>query len=197
LVSAPSLDYLGDLVSNSDKIGGVAFLWDWAPIWAGLFLLVIDFVFVNALMYFPERRFHRPRWKSFAFGDSICLPLYGACAVYALRDMTPGHTFYQQAWWHWMLFLFFCAASILIEVMQVKAGVYTMRQELSPAKLWHTAIFPVMAYFVASSGIPLLLEHPRSWGFLGCLVAIAGFVATLVWDQAWAKKNPELARATH
>jgi hypothetical protein len=65
-----------------------------------------------------------------------------------------------------------------MEVRGVTGGQYTIGQEFSPSKLWHTCIFAVVAYWTATSIIPIFLfVHRPWWAMVLVVVAISGFIA--------------------
>lgn len=83
------------------------------------------------------------------------------------------------------------AASILMEFGEMKRGTYTINQELSPSKIWHTLIFGAMAYWMVTVGAGALVviwTDASSMGALATtallLLPIAAYFAAIYVDMA-------------
>ncbi|HEY4501754.1 MAG TPA: hypothetical protein VJJ20_01645 [Candidatus Paceibacterota bacterium] len=167
----------------SEKIGGLPLLswvFDHGPIWAGVIVLIADFGIICALMYAegipPTQRTH---YKTFLWNDTIFIPLYMAMTVVILQDAPKYVGFYTSWSWHALLLAFGFATSVYLEHTAItgEERQYTISQELSPSKLWHTFIFGIVFYWILSVFIPLLMEaflRPQMWHLL-VLVAAVGF----------------------
>ena len=171
-------------MSVSEKFGALPFLsfvWDHGPIAAAFIVLLADFGIVFALMALeaisPEAPmpWKRTHYYSFLWGDTIFLPLYAAGVVFVLRNAQPLDGFYTSQFWHLALLAGGFALSIFIEVGALKNGQYTMSQEFSPSKLYHTFIFGVMFYWIASTLIPVIVVHRPVWAVALAMLGIAGF----------------------
>jgi len=164
----------------SEKIGSLSwlsFVWDHGPVTAALIVFAIDFGAICLLMCLegmaPQ---NRTLYKAMLLGDSIFLPLYAAAVVMILEGSSELSGFYTASWWHWSLLLLGFIVSIAMEVGAVKGGQYTMSQELSPSKLWHTFIFGIIFYWLASTIIPVVVVHRSAGGMLLLVISIVGFV---------------------
>ncbi len=145
----------------SEKIGalsGLGWIFDHSPWFAVIMTIVADFGVICALMYAegisPTQRAH---YKTFLWNDTIFIPLYMGVAVVVLQGHPGFSGWYTSTWWHVLLLALGFAISIALEVGAVKGGQYTISQELSPSKLWHTFIFGIVFYWLASTIIPVVL----------------------------------------
>lgn len=177
-------------MSISAKYGGLPWLswvFDYGPLSAAVIVIVADFLIIAALMVaegIPP--WQRSLYKAFLWNDTIFIPLYAVMVVIVLRESQSLAGFYTSEWWHWSLLTVGVTASLLLEIGAVKSGQFTLSQELSPSKLWHTFIFGVVAYWLASTVIPVLVVVFRDgrWGEFGVvLVAMVGFVVTNYLDS--------------
>jgi hypothetical protein len=180
----------------SHKIGGLPVLssiFDHGPLGAALIMIVADFGLVCAFMLLegipPWQRSH---YKTFLWNDTIFIPLY-LYVVTALLERGAAHSgWYTSNYWHYALLCAGCAASIAIEVGAVKGGQYTLSQEFSPSKLWHTLIFGIVAYWILSTLVPAVLTayDRRDWfAYVLLLVAAAGFFYNSYLDAT--QRSPE------
>lgn len=164
----------------SEKIGGLPLLswvYDSGPIPAALIVLGADFGIICLLMLlegFPP--WQRQLYKTFAWNDTIFIPLYAAVAVVILQQTPQLDGFYTQTWWHVLLLILGFAFSFLMEWNALKVGQYTMSQELSPSKLWHTLIYGVMFYWLTSVLIPIFVVRRPTWAMAIVIITIVGFV---------------------
>lgn len=178
----------------SEKYGGLlglSSIYDGSPLRAALIMLFVDFGAICALMWLegipPWKRKH---YKTFLWNDTIWIPLYCGLVVVVLHDAEPLRGWYTQSWWHWLLLVGGVGASLNLERDALKSGQYTWSQELSPSKLWHTAIYGVIAYWLTSTIIPvsIVIVYGDRWAEgAALLVIVGGFVyntirdATLPW----------------
>ncbi len=184
---------------TADKFGGLPYLSAlWNHGWAGA--LFIMWVVDLGLVYFFELLEGVPPWKrpyyhAQLWGDLIFLPLYFACATLIFERAPPMSGFYTARWWHYSILALGIALSIIMEVGAVKGGQYTLSQELSPSKLWHTIIFPVVFYWIFSALVPVLVNF---WvvpaASAGIVVAATGFYIMnwLDWQDLTSKTNVHL-----
>src|SRR3989344_3151277 len=172
------------LVSN--KIGGlplISSIFDHGPSAAYGIAFIAGFGIVCMLMVLEGLSFrgvmpwNRPFYWAALWGDFVFLPLWVGMVTVVLERAAPMNGFYTSPWWHASLLIGGFIVSVSIEVGAVKAGQYTMSQEFSPSKLWHTFIFGIVFYWLASSFIPVIMEaflRPQMWHLL-VLVAAVGF----------------------
>ncbi len=170
----------------SEKFGGLAgldWIFDHGPWFAVIMTIIADFGIICALMHAegvpPWERRH---YKTFLWNDTVFIPLYMGVAVVVLSDHSGFSGWYTSTWWHVLLLALGFVISFALEVGALKSGQYTMSQELSPSKLWHSFIFGIVFYWLASSIIPVVLAvgtlQPASHAILMfalLTVSIVGF----------------------
>ncbi len=160
----------------SQRIGGlpyVAAVWDRGPLVAATAMLVVDFGLTCALMYIEGiPPWEREHYQTFLWNDTLIIPLYMAVVVLVLRGTPATTAFYTERWWHWLLLGSAFALSLLIEAYAVQIGQYTMSQELSPSKLWHTFIFGIVGYWLMSTLLPVMLTPKPRWAAACLLIAV-------------------------
>lgn len=172
---------------NSEKIGGpapLARIWDLTPEAAGMLIFVLDFGVTCLLMILEGRSpLHRQLYTTFVLGDAIYLPIYTIIAVVVIDHMPSwqvGRMWYTSPTWHRVVLLAAFAFSIGIELLAVRSGQYTMRQELSPSKLWHTIVF-VPVFYWAISSLPFVLHNsPPRWKTVTFCLLVLWIVAMKV-----------------
>lgn len=168
----------------STKIGGLPWLswvYDSGPWWAAIVMITADFVTIYYLMWLESlgggpAPWERSHYKTFLWNDTIFIPLFMAMAVVILQDAPKLDGWYTQPSWHVLLLVAGFTISIFLEVGALKNGQYTMEQELSPSKLWHTFIFGIVFYWLASVLIPILVVHQPAWALILASIGFAGFV---------------------
>ena len=145
---------------------------------------------------------NRPFYWAALWGDFVFLPLWVGMVTVVLERAAPMNGFYTSPWWHASLLIGGFIVSVSIEVGAVKAGQYTMSQEFSPSKLWHTFIFGIVFYWLASSFIPVILASwsnlaSAGWAVGGVIVGVLGFLAANSLDWRELKKDPRAKTDTH
>lgn len=176
-------------MSVSEKIGGLPILsevWNHGPIFAAVVMIVVDFGAICALMWLeglpPWKRQH---YKTFLWNDTVFIPLWMAMVVVILERSPPMAGWHTEAWWHWTALLGAFAVSTYLEIDALRNGQYTWSQELSPSKLWHTFIFGIVGYWLASTLVPILVARSSPdpvWAGLGVAVGICGFAYNMYRD---------------
>lgn len=154
----------------------------WGPLAAAGIMILGDFVTIIFLQWAVEGRFHVPQYWTFRFNDTLSIPLIIAGTAWLLRHWRPRHAPYTNHWYHAALLLGGFALSIFLESGAVKSGVYTMSQELSPSKLWHTFIFGVVAYWMVAAIVPALLSHRPTIAIVIFAVGWVGFGSMVALD---------------
>lgn len=169
-----------------ETFGGLeylSFLWDHGPIFAALAAFAIDFGIICCLMLIENiPPWKRDLYRAFLIGDSIFLPLYCGMVAVVLKDASVVHGFYTETWWHISWLAFFAGLSIVMEVLAVLNGQYTIWEELSPSKLYHTIIFPIVGYWIASTLIPVFMVASPHWAMGWLCFAIIGFIVSNLMD---------------
>ena len=162
----------------SQRIGGLPYLsaiWDHGPLVAAMAMLIVDFGIVCLLMLAEGHPpWHREHYKTFLWNDTIFIPLYLAVVVAVLKDAPPITGFHTERRWHYFLLAGAFVLSLLVETAAIHSGQYTIGQQLSPSKLWHTFVFGIVGYWLSSSLIPLLLAPKSRWAVACILIAAAG-----------------------
>lgn len=154
----------------------------WGPFAAAAIMILADFVAILVIRRLVEGDPTIPRYWTFRFNDTLFIPMILIGMGYALRAWTPSNGWYTQRWWHLTLLAFGFGLSLLMELSPVKCGYYTMAQELSPSKLWHTFIFAIVAYWMLSALVPLLVTQRSTLVTLTFAIGFAGFVSMVVLD---------------
>ena len=175
-------------MSNSELIGALPLLgrlWNLKPYEAAILVFFLDFGMICFWMVAEGRGpFKRHLYATFSIGDSIFIPLYIFAATQVMWDSSPSATWYTTPAWHWFVLFAGVASSILLEVLAVHGGQYTLSQELSPSKLWHTIIFAVVFYWLMTS-IPFVFGPNPSLARYLVIFALAGWVGTMGAD--WSR----------
>ena len=173
-------------VSPSRKIGGLAglsWIWDMGPIAAAATVITVDFGVICSLMCLEGRPpWARRLYMAFAVNDTLFLPLFAAMAVVILRESRPLHGFYTSKVWHYSVLSSGLLLSCLTEVHAMIQGRYTIGQEISPSKLWHTIIYCIVFYWMVSVLVPVIVVHRPMWAVIFSAVAAVGFVSMLYLD---------------
>lgn len=165
-------------------------IWSLHPLVAALVVVALDFGMVGLLMCLEGR----PLWqrtlpKTFLYNDTLFIPLYIAMAVIVQQNSESLHRFYVSTFWQAGLLVAGFVLSFFIEYVLVKGGQYTMSQELSPSKLWHTFIFGIIFYWSLSALIPIVVIHRQLWAIGFIVLSLLGFVymcyldLTLPWPK--------------
>ncbi len=190
----------------SQNIGALPFLgwiFDHGFHFAYGVMLVADIGIVWLLMWIESRRGglpirERPYYNAQVWGDLVFLPLYLASAAVILQEAPPLSGWYTSPWFHWGLLAATFSLSIGAEVGAVRGGQYTLAQELSPSKLWHTLIFGIVGYWLGCVLVPavanMALEPLAS---AGLVAGIIGFIAMNVLDWRDLAKDPEAKTNVH
>lgn len=183
---------------NSERIGSLSHLsiWDWAPWQVALFLFAIDFgVIFFILMGIIERPvgWDRGYFPSFIFNDIIIIPVFGAMATICMRHLDGNPHWYTQRWFHLTALGIGFVLSFSLEVMAVKGGMFTLSQELSPSKLYHTIIFGFMAYWLITGVVAVFSSRQPRWALIVAIVAIGCWeVVVLFLDPMYIKNSSDL-----
>lgn len=182
-----SLQVMMDCSANaSNKIGGLpglSWIWDMNPVAAALTVIAVDFGVICALMCLEGR----PPWErrlalSFTLNDTLFLPLYAAMVVVVLRIAPTLHGFYTSKLWHYGVLALGAILSASTEVYAVVHGQYSIGQEVSPSKLWHTFIYCIMFYWIVGPLVPVVVVHKPRWAMCLSAVSSIGFLLMLYLD---------------
>jgi len=184
----------------SEKLGALpwlSFVWDHGPVGAFIIVLLFDFgmiCFLMSLEGLPVWK-RRPLYKTFFWGDLIFIPLHAAGVVICMESAPVAYHFYLEPWWQWSLLGLGATADFVMEFTAVKGDQYTWAQELSPAKLWHTLIYPVMVYWVLS-GLAAVVMMPAAppLGVALVTIGIGGWLAMNGFDWANGRKGLRLEK---
>ncbi len=161
----------------------LSLLWNLRPLAAALVVVVVDFGMVCLLMCLEGRPpWQRTLYKTFVYNDTVFIPLYIAMAVVVMQPVKAASTFYTFPRWHMGLLVVGFVVSFLIEYIAVKRGQFTVSQELSPSKLWHTFIFAIIFYWSLSSLVLVAVIHRPLWAMGLIALSFLGFVYTCYLD---------------
>jgi hypothetical protein len=135
----------------------------WKPKWVFAFTFCIDFGVVNFLMLW-EGKFGRPRYLTFLVNDTIVIPVMvtmAAILIQSARSQKLDQK-WMPRWWQLLILVLSFVASIQMEAGNVAKGVFTVSQEWSPSKMWHTFIFGLMGYWMfAPLGVVIRHHRPK------------------------------------
>lgn len=183
---------ISDIYGALPYIGAI---WTLAPVFVCLVALAVDYGVINALMDLEEAinppKKRRVKYISFRVNDTVIIPLFLAVCAWIMHRNPNPQGFYTEQWWHVMVLTLSFALSVGLEVLAVKTGVFTWRQEASFSKAWHTFIFVPMGYWMVtglvagwaniwSSGDPISLLFV----FLQIL-----WVFVLFYEQGWLRSQ--------
>jgi predicted CDP-diglyceride synthetase/phosphatidate cytidylyltransferase len=175
----------------SQKIGGLflAKIFDLHPVAAALIVIFADFLVTLIFMYLEGvPPWQRHLYNSFLYNDTIFIPLYCAIVIFILRGTKLSGSFYTQKWWHALLLIIAFSASVLLEINAIRTGQYSIAQEMSPSKLWHTFIFGVVGYWLMAPIIPMFMTRASPRAIFGLSIAVIGFSCNVYLDVTNNKK---------
>lgn len=157
-----------------------------APWQVFVFVYFIDFGIICALMCFEELRGKpvraRHKFLTFIINDTLVIPGLLATRAYVVQRSNTGDSWYSQSWWYLAMLGLGVLISVGLEVVGVKEGDFTLRQEFSPSKLYHTIVFgPVFAAFVTSVPV-VVMNRPAIWTLPLAAAFVVAEVAVLVID---------------
>lgn len=180
------------LLATTDgaKIGALKYLNIWDYPWWGvaLFLFAIDFGVIFFVMMGPifERRWDRFYYPSFLINDILLIPLFGAVVKVVLGHMEEQDAWYTSSWFHWHALAAGFVISFFLEATAVRDGVFTMSEELSPSKLYHTIIFGFMGYWLITGAVTIVVGRRPLWA------VVAAGVLFVLWVLVIAVADPKL-----
>ncbi len=178
---------LKDKISPSLKIGGLwlSFIYDLPPICTSIVVLLADFG-ITCLFMIIEGIFpwDRNLYSSFLYNDTLVIPAYCYIAASALRTLDVRRGFYTSHLWHIAILVLTVTTSIALEVNAVRIGQYSISQELSPSKLWHTIIFGVVGYWLLSPIFPILFSRPSTRTTFAILALVVCFFVPVYLDTS-------------
>lgn len=161
-------------------------IWNTSPLFIALFLFCIDFLAILLIRIVLERKFYLREWWTYKYGDSIFLPMYG---FFAATILQTSHSTVIQTYFWWNITLVALGIVLLFgtEYHHVKYKIYTLKQEFLPSQLYHSIIFVVMFYIVGSSLQRVIVIHKPVWSFIGVLIALGGYLLTVIKDYGIEK----------
>ncbi|MGO9172439.1 MAG: hypothetical protein ACLP7P_10805 [Rhodomicrobium sp.] len=169
----------------SRKIGGLylSSIFDFSPLVTAMIVIGVDFGITSLLMILEGMPpWRRTLYSAFLYNDTIFIPLYCAMVVVILRHAALPRNFYTLRRWHILLVVTSFATSIGFEANAIRTGQYTIAQELSPSKLWHTLIFGVVGYWLIAPLLPVMVARAPRWAVACIAIAAAGFVFNIYRD---------------
>lgn len=167
-----------------EGFSGLIPIWDWHPAIVYLFLLGIDFGAILAIRGFIEQNWYLTRWWSYRIGDTLGLPLYGAFAAVVVSDVSHPDAFYTQTWWQCLVLGVGVAISVLLQVHNCLTGFYSKEVIFNPSEMYHTVIYGVMFYLVASSVFPLAHTHAPIWATAGAFLGLGIWIVCVMIDSS-------------
>lgn len=172
-------------MTPADKIGGIP-LWNAHPWQVGLFVFFFDFFTICAIanVYGQLTKSWLWRFKSFLFGDSICLPLAAGFATAVFRQMPdPGHSaFYRQPWWSGAALM---AAGLYAYFFE---GPAIRERAGDEGNLYHHGIVALVFYLLVEALPALISGHRLWWAFILAIGFAITHIALGLTDQ-WREAN--------
>lgn len=170
--------------------------WVWALSLAAVYLAVVlmDFGVIFVLMKHEEfqlKPVNKRRWYlTFVVNDLLLIPLFLLRVTQTMNHYQHPVGPYTSIYFHLMVLAFWCWFSINMERDMVKKKVFTIGQERSRSKLYHTVIFGPMGYLM-SMGFIFALANERRWDVLASEVVLAAlwFLVVNVFDGMWLKMH--------
>ena len=164
------------------------FPWRLPPVLTGLFFFAATVGVVQLLSVLFEGGFLRTRWTTFWLGD----PLLACFAVFA-GIVIGGDTTrdFQTDWWFQLLLLavgFAIFVGLELFHVFVDGGPEYKTVAIQPSQLWHTIVAGFVFYEMAWGLITTVRDRNPSWAFVLAMIFFAGYVGTLVYDNAF---NPQ------
>ncbi len=161
------------------------FPWRLPPVLTGVFFFAVTVGAVQLLHLVFEGGFLRTKWVSFWLG----YPLIAIFAVFA-SIVIGGRTAegFQSDWWFQLLLL---AVGLTIFVglelvhVFVDGGAEYKKVAIQPSQLWHTIVAGLVFYEMVWGLIAACRDREPSWAFILALIFVAGYVATVVYDNAF------------
>ncbi|HEV7449621.1 MAG TPA: hypothetical protein VGP13_03750 [Candidatus Paceibacterota bacterium] len=191
----------------SESIGSLPVLgliYNYGPYAAAAFLFLINPGTGWLLMHIEARvggtpPGNRPHYLAELWGERVFLPLCIGCAVFILQKAPVV----KDGWYtHWLWHVAMLAAGVYLsywlEKGALKGDQYTLAQEKSPAKAWHTFILPFVFYWLASAAVPVVINFtllPIASG--GVVAGLAMFIIMNLMDQAEIRKDPYAKTDAH
>ena len=167
---------------SSNNFGEFIPIWDWAPLVVGLFILGLDFGVVTFIRVVVERKLYFGRWWTFKIGDVLGLPVYAGFAASVIN----GHEFsgfYTQWYTHLGILVFGYAFWTWVQVQNLKSGFETWEDMKVPSEAYHTFIFGIMFYLLASVFVPLVVSAEWSTSGILAFAGLAVYIGCFAVDQ--------------
>jgi hypothetical protein len=162
---------------------GLIPIWNIAPWMMYFFLLGLDYGAIRAIRDLVEGEQYTTRFSSFRLGDVLGLPMYGAFAAVVVSKASHPNAFYNESWLQWLLLGVGIAVSLLMQLRSWLTGFYLKEGIFNPSELYHTAVYGVMFYFVASSVAPMWHNHEPLWAAVLATGGLALWFICVVVDS--------------
>jgi hypothetical protein len=166
----------------SSDFGELIPIWDWHPVLVALFILGLDFGMVMAIRIRIEGKCYFTRWWSFKFGDTLGLPVYAGFAAAVISDHEFSG-FYTQWWFHLGILLFGYAFWARVQKQNLQSGFETWEDMKVPSEAYHTFIFGIMFYILASVLVPLIVAAELDITTIMAFAGLVVYVACMAIDQ--------------
>jgi hypothetical protein len=174
-------------------------LWALDPLLVFLAALAVDYGVIRLIMLYEERqlppRIPRQRFRSFEYNDTVVIPAFLFMAASIMQQESQPDGWYTSSWWHWTTLAGSALLSVGLELMAVRDGVFTWRQQFSPAKLYHTIIFAVMGYWMLTGMVAGFANYQQLPQLAYMIVLMGAWVWVLYvyeprWLRAQGRKTP-------
>ncbi len=129
-----------------------------------------------------EGKFYWERWWSFRVGDTIGLPVFAGFAAVVVSD-GEFTGFYTELWWHLLVICVGYVISFGLQVKNLMNGFFTWRDVFIPSEAYHTVIFGVMFYLMATAIFALAANHSPIWATVGGFVGLGIYILSFGIDS--------------
>lgn len=179
-------------MTPASKIGGMP-IWNLRPWLVAVFIFVFDFVMVNVASLRGGDFSWRGLWRfrSFAIGDSICLPLAAGFAADIFHHLpAPGQSaWYRQPWWTVVALFLAALYAYTFE------GPAVHERFDDQGNIYHHGIVAVV-FFLLIQALPGVIAGHRQWVLFALSLGFAFTHVVLgVTDQIRERKQLILEEA--
>ncbi len=172
-------------------IGGPAsFVYGGSWLRAILLALLLSWGMMNIIARLVEHRSMLTpygQYKSFWFGDLICLPGIVLAIWYLGRHMHESSNLTRSWGWNILCLAAGLTSGIVLHLMDADSSKYSESMMRSPTKLYHDfVVMTLFVYIIFVAGLPAMYH---TWHMVWPYVVIAVFAATFFWLLSYDGKH--------
>lgn len=168
----------------NNQWGSLIPIWGWIPGLVLIFAFSIDYLAVLLIRRYIEGKWYWTRFWSYKVGDIFGLPVYMAFASIVLKNSYHQDGFYTQLWCQIAIMAAGYAFWILVLANNLRTGFYSKEVIFNPSEMYHTLVYGVMFYLVASSLTPLVLDHDPLWATIFAVAGLFVWIACVGVDMS-------------